>query len=63
MCGWKNCENPGPFTRKAVLMRHIDTQHISPRDFVCSFELCGKSFNRKDNLDEHLRRVHWRPEV
>ncbi|KAJ5701784.1 Zinc finger C2H2 [Penicillium malachiteum] len=62
-CGWKNCQKPGPFTRKSVLKRHIDTLHISPRSFVCPSEHCGKSFNRKDNLDDHFRRVHWEKRI
>ncbi|KAJ6128698.1 hypothetical protein N7471_009915 [Penicillium samsonianum] len=56
-CHWKDCTYRDPFSGKPALLRHIDTQHITPRSFDCPS--CNKSFNRKDNMTEHLGRVHW----
>ncbi|KAK1147792.1 hypothetical protein N8T08_000305 [Aspergillus melleus] len=53
---WKDCGYSGSFGRKAELMRHIETQHVNPRAHQCA--LCGKVYNRKDNLGEHFQRVH-----
>ncbi|EAU31653.1 predicted protein [Aspergillus terreus NIH2624] len=58
-CGWNNCDYNGTFGRKAELMRHIDSKHVSPGAHMCPMPNCGRAFNRKDNLDEHLR-VHLR---
>ncbi|KAJ5697579.1 hypothetical protein N7488_011263 [Penicillium malachiteum] len=57
-CKWEDCRYPGVFARKAVLMRHIETQHVTPKSFECPDKLCDRSFNRKDNMEEHWRRVH-----
>ncbi|KAL4887792.1 hypothetical protein BDV59DRAFT_196982 [Aspergillus ambiguus] len=54
-CGWKDCDYNGTFGRKAELLRHIDSKHVDPRAHKCSD--CGKTFNRRDNL-EQLLRVH-----
>ncbi|KAJ5743703.1 Zinc finger C2H2 [Penicillium manginii] len=53
LCKWSNCKRPGPFSNRATLKRHVDTQHLDPRSFKC--HSCNMSFNRKDNLDQHLR--------
>ena len=37
-------------------MRHIETQHVSPHSIECP--VCGKRFSRRDNMTEHLGRVH-----
>ncbi|KAJ5780508.1 hypothetical protein N7457_005668 [Penicillium paradoxum] len=55
-CEWKDCTYRGSFSRKGVLMRHIETQHVSPRSFNC--HICDRRFSRKDNMVEHLGRVH-----
>ncbi|BCS18611.1 uncharacterized protein APUU_11439S [Aspergillus puulaauensis] len=55
-CRWSGCAYNGTFGRKADLMRHIDNTHVDPRAHRCL--CCGSLFNRKDNLDEHLLRVH-----
>ncbi|KAJ5488366.1 hypothetical protein N7453_011820 [Penicillium expansum] len=55
-CNWKDCPYPGMFSRKGVLMRHIETQHVNPRSFGCP--KCDRLFSRKDNMTEHLGRVH-----
>ncbi|KAE8166925.1 hypothetical protein BDV40DRAFT_295955 [Aspergillus tamarii] len=57
-CGWKDCNYQGTFGRKAELMRHIDTQHVSPRSYDCPIQGCRKVCNREDNLLEHIRRAH-----
>ncbi|KAJ5656936.1 Zinc finger C2H2 [Penicillium longicatenatum] len=55
VCKWENCRKP--FKSKGALMRHIDTQHIAPRSFKC--QSCNRLFSRKDNMEEHIRRIHW----
>ncbi|KAJ5154535.1 uncharacterized protein N7500_009974 [Penicillium coprophilum] len=55
-CNWRDCKYRGVFSRKGVLMRHIETQHVAPRSFDCP--VCGNLFCRRDNLTEHLGRVH-----
>ncbi|KAJ6184803.1 hypothetical protein N7519_006104 [Penicillium mononematosum] len=55
-CRWIDCKHPGPFCHGSVLMRHIKTQHVNPRSIDCP--RCKKTFNRKDNMKEHLGRVH-----
>ncbi|PWY69644.1 hypothetical protein BO94DRAFT_294715 [Aspergillus sclerotioniger CBS 115572] len=57
-CGWKDCPTKSPFSRWEDLSRHIKTIHVFPQFYVCPF--CDKSFNRKDNLHEHMSRPHWR---
>ncbi|KAJ5970248.1 uncharacterized protein N7479_000166 [Penicillium vulpinum] len=56
-CTWKNCRYPGVFSCKGVLRRHIKTQHVTPRSFGCPE--CDRLFSRKDNMTEHLGRVHF----
>ncbi|CAG8898999.1 unnamed protein product [Penicillium egyptiacum] len=56
ICNWKDCKYRGMFSRKGVLMRHIETQHVAPHSFDCP--VCGKLFCRRDNMTEHLGRVH-----
>ncbi|CAI7589901.1 unnamed protein product [Penicillium pancosmium] len=55
ICRWSGCKRPGPFSKKGVLKRHVNTQHLDPRSFKCPHRGCTVSFNRKDNLDQHLR--------
>ncbi|KAJ5537686.1 hypothetical protein N7494_007165 [Penicillium frequentans] len=56
-CKWEGCRYTGAFGRKFELKRHVDTQHISPNSFPCPDPRCGKGYNRRDNLEEHLRRA------
>lgn len=56
LCDWKDCAYSGIFSSKGALMRHIDTQHVAPRSVDCP--KCDKLFSRKDNMTEHLGRVH-----
>ncbi|KAJ5636749.1 Zinc finger C2H2 [Penicillium longicatenatum] len=58
VCKWENCRKP-PFQSKGALMRHINTQHVAPRSFKCPDQSCDRFFSRKDNMEEHVRRVHW----
>ncbi|GAB1200297.1 hypothetical protein APSETT444_009667 [Aspergillus pseudonomiae] len=58
-CEWKGCTYTGLFARKAELKRHVETQHISPSSHECPEPTCMRTFNRRDNLDEHLRRTHF----
>ncbi|PWY95567.1 hypothetical protein BO94DRAFT_130073 [Aspergillus sclerotioniger CBS 115572] len=55
-CGWSGCHYDRPFRRKVDLMRHIEGQHVSPSSYRCAW--CQRTFNRRDNLGEHRRRVH-----
>lgn len=55
-CYWKDCKYGRVFSRKGVLMRHIETQHVFPRSIDCP--VCGRFFSRKDNMTEHLGRIH-----
>ncbi|KAJ5984490.1 Zinc finger C2H2 [Penicillium waksmanii] len=61
LCEWPDCKRPGPFSSKGTLRRHVNTQHLAPRSFKCPHRECTMTFNRKDNLDQHLRSdVHWK---
>ncbi|KAF2175608.1 ankyrin [Zopfia rhizophila CBS 207.26] len=52
------------FTRRSTLNRHINTVHkyLGPDlDLCCPYEECDrhdKPFNRQDNLNDHVYRVH-----
>ncbi|KAL3487892.1 hypothetical protein BJX62DRAFT_240617 [Aspergillus germanicus] len=59
-CKWEGCDYSGGFRRTHDLKRHVLTQHIEPRSHECPEYGCGMSFNRRDNLRWHLRRVHQR---
>lgn len=39
-------------------MRHIETQHITPRAYKCRDQQCLRLFNRKDNMEAHYKQVH-----
>lgn len=57
-CEWEGCTYKGTFGRRGTLNRHVETQHLCPKSYECPEPRCGKLFNRKDNLLEHLRKVH-----
>jgi hypothetical protein len=65
-CQHKQCEKLQGFTYSGGLLRHqreVHGQHGGPKaTLMCPFEGCrrhsGKGFTRKENLNEHLRRVH-----
>ncbi|KAJ5537692.1 hypothetical protein N7494_007171 [Penicillium frequentans] len=55
-CQWKDCQYTGTFGRKTDLMRHIETQHVSPKAYKCSFprDTCGKSMGLLDHTGDAL---------
>ncbi|OQD69593.1 hypothetical protein PENPOL_c002G05288 [Penicillium polonicum] len=55
-CEWKGCQYDRLFSRKGVLMRHIQTQHINPRAFKCPW--CDHASSRRENLKAHRQSVH-----
>lgn len=57
-CKWEGCKYEGSFHRVADLLRHIRTVHISPGSYTCPVAGCLKSFNRRDNLEAHVQRIH-----
>lgn len=57
-CLWEDCQYNGTFGRKTELMRHVETQHVSPKAYQCSFPGCMRKFSRVDNLRAHVRKVH-----
>lgn len=58
VCGWMNCKRPRPFTNEGTLIRHIRTQHINPRSVECPKQGCSSLFSRKENMEDHVHRVH-----
>ncbi|KAB8260692.1 hypothetical protein BDV32DRAFT_149126 [Aspergillus pseudonomiae] len=57
-CKWEGCTSTKIFNREADLVRHVRTIHIAPRSYRCNVGGCFRSFNRGDNLKEHMLRVH-----
>jgi zinc finger protein BrlA len=57
LCTWDGC--PKKFARKEHLRRHEKDCHICSESPECEF--CGKVFNRKDNLKQHIK-IHSAPE-
>ncbi|KAJ5455075.1 hypothetical protein N7475_010196, partial [Penicillium sp. IBT 31633x] len=55
-CEWKGCTYDRMFSRKGVLMRHIETQHVSPRGFKCPS--CEHASSRRENLKAHRQSIH-----
>jgi hypothetical protein len=57
---WEGCTYKGGFKRRYDLRRHERTLHTSPKKYVCPEPECeGKrAFNRKDGLQNHIRRYH-----
>lgn len=56
-CQWPECaEGAKEFSSKHCLKRHVETIHERPGAYAC--EICGRRFNRPDNLREHERRGH-----
>lgn len=57
-CQWEGCQYNGTFGRQTELMRHVETQHVSPKAYRCLFPGCTRKYNRVDNLHAHARKVH-----
>ncbi|KAJ6085654.1 hypothetical protein N7499_005283 [Penicillium canescens] len=55
-CEWVGCTYDRFFSRKGVLMRHIETQHVSPGAFKCPS--CDHAASRKENLRAHRQSIH-----
>ncbi|KAL9088603.1 MAG: hypothetical protein Q9165_006123 [Trypethelium subeluteriae] len=69
-CSYPQCSKLQGFTYSGGLLRHereVHKKHGGPREsLMCPFKDCkrstGAGFTRKENLNEHLRRVHRRAE-
>ena len=67
-CPYPQCSKLQGFTYSGGLLRHereVHKKHGGPREsLMCPFKDCkrstGAGFTRKENLNEHLRRVHRR---
>ncbi|KAJ5520146.1 hypothetical protein N7463_000599 [Penicillium fimorum] len=57
-CEWKDCRYDRLFSRKGVLMRHIETQHVNPRAFKCPDPRCDHASSRRENLKAHRQSIH-----
>lgn len=65
-CQHESCAKLQGFTYSGGLLRHereVHGKHGGPRaQLMCPYEDCkrhvGKGFTRKENLNEHIRRVH-----
>ncbi|KAI9823766.1 MAG: hypothetical protein M1832_002323 [Thelocarpon impressellum] len=65
-CEEEGCEKLQGFTYSGGLLRHereVHKKHGGPRKpLMCPYESCKRSsgggFTRKENMDEHIRRVH-----
>jgi len=57
-CVTIGCQSEG-FSSRSELKRHIDARH-TVQNLFCTIPGCGqkKRFNRKDNLEDHVRRKH-----
>ncbi|OJJ04019.1 hypothetical protein ASPVEDRAFT_30499 [Aspergillus versicolor CBS 583.65] len=56
-CQWPECaEGAKKFSSKHCLRRHVETIHERPGAYAC--DICGRRFNRADNLREHERKSH-----
>ncbi|KIJ54363.1 hypothetical protein M422DRAFT_147972, partial [Sphaerobolus stellatus SS14] len=45
----------GCFLRNEHLKRHLISIHSQDKPWYCPYENCKKSFNRQDNLAQHMR--------
>lgn len=68
-CEEPECEKLRGFTYSGGLLRHqreVHKQHGGPKEMLmCPFPYCkrnsGAGFTRKENLNEHIKRVHRQP--
>ncbi|KAL4922784.1 hypothetical protein BDW62DRAFT_171747 [Aspergillus aurantiobrunneus] len=54
----EECDYTGPFETKGHLKRHATPHHIRTGVYACPVAGCQWSFYKKDNLQDHVRRVH-----
>ncbi|GJJ11682.1 hypothetical protein Clacol_005918 [Clathrus columnatus] len=52
LCGWNGCTHSGGFVRKAQLITHIKSVHLSEKPFVCT--TCDASFTRRQDAIRHV---------
>lgn len=57
-CDIEGCTYDRFFSRKGVLKRHIQTQHLNPKAFKCPHPFCDRTSNRKENMKAHRQSVH-----
>jgi hypothetical protein len=57
-CQWAGCTSGVSFHRRSDLRRHVEAYHLQPHSHICDAGGCRRTFNRKDNLQDHVRRVH-----
>ncbi|KAJ5357582.1 Zinc finger C2H2 [Penicillium brevicompactum] len=55
-CNFEGCTYDRLFSRKGVLKRHIQTQHLNPGGFKCP--QCDHASSRKENMKAHRQAVH-----
>ncbi|KAL4744714.1 hypothetical protein BDW72DRAFT_187942 [Aspergillus terricola var. indicus] len=55
-CEWIRCGHT--FNRRADLLRHLRSVHLSPVAARCPVQGCGQTFGRRDHLRHHMRRSH-----
>lgn len=46
------------YTSKFQLAKHIKASHLKPRDFECEFSNCGRFFQTKQHLEQHVKNRH-----
>ncbi|KAJ5246260.1 hypothetical protein N7468_001243 [Penicillium chermesinum] len=54
-CEWPGCEKGQVFTRAEHRRRH-ELSHKAKKNFMCAHESCAKSFQRAENLAQHMTR-------
>ncbi|CAG8400106.1 unnamed protein product [Penicillium salamii] len=57
-CEYEGCTYDRFFSRKGVLKRHIQTQHLYPRAFKCPHPPCEHASSRRENMKAHRQSVH-----
>ncbi|KAE8391926.1 hypothetical protein BDV23DRAFT_62331 [Aspergillus alliaceus] len=58
ICKWQGCSSSNVFNRAGDLIRHIRYAHVMPLSFKCGIDGCRRSFNRKDNMKQHILTMH-----
>lgn len=55
-CGWIGCNHSGGFVRKAQLITHIRSVHLSEKPFIC--KACDASFTRRQDAVRHVETMN-----